>query len=41
MFFLLYRQKDINKIIEGNDQNYVIKKLMCEIMENTPLGCQM
>ena len=24
MFFLLYRQKDIDKIIEGNDRNYVI-----------------
>ena len=38
MFFLLYRQKDIDKIIEGNDQNYVINKLTCEIMENKPLG---
>ena len=27
MFFLLYRQKDINKIIEGNYRNYVIDKL--------------
>ena len=36
MFFLLYRQKDINKIIEGNYQNYVIDKLTCEIMENKP-----
>ena len=26
MFFLLYRQKDINKIIEGNYRNYVIDK---------------
>ena len=34
MFFLLYRQNDINKIIEGNYQNYVIDKLTCEIMEN-------
>ena len=25
MFFLLYRQKDIDKIIEGNDRNYVIE----------------
>ena len=41
MFFLLYRQKDINKIIEGNYQNYVIDKLTCEIMENKPLGSQM
>ena len=39
MFFLLYRQNDINKIIEGNYQNYVIDKLTCEIMENKPLGC--
>ena len=41
MFFLLYRQKDINKIIEGNDRNYVIDKLTCEIMENKPLGSRM
>ena len=41
MFFLLYRQKDIDKIIEGNYQNYVIDKLTCEIMENKPLGSQM
>ena len=41
MFFLLYRQKDIDKIIEGNDQNYVIDKLTCEIMENKPPGSQM
>ena len=33
MFFSLYRQKDINKIIDGNDQNYIIDKLTCEIME--------
>ena len=33
MFFLLYRQKDINKITEGNYRNYVIDKLTCEIME--------
>ena len=26
MFFLLYSQKDINKIIEGNFRNYVIDK---------------
>ena len=38
MLFLLYRQKDIDKIIEENDRNYVIDKLMCEIMENKPLG---
>ena len=38
---LLYRQKDIDKIIEGNDQNYIIDKLMCEIMENKPLGSGM
>ena len=36
--FLLYRQKDINKIIERNYRNYVIDKLTCEIMENKPLG---
>ena len=41
MFFLLYRQKDIDKIIEGNYQNYVIDKLTCEIMENKPLGSRM
>ena len=41
MFFLLCRRKDIDKIIEDNDQNYVIDKLMCEIMENKPLGSQM
>ena len=40
-FFLLYRQKDIDKIIEGNDRNYVIDKLTCEIMENKPLGSRM
>ena len=37
MFFLLYRQKDIDKIIEKY-RNYVIDKLTCEIMENKPLG---
>ena len=41
MFFLLYRQKDIDKVIEGNDRNYVIDKLTCEIMENKPLRSQM
>ena len=41
MIFLLYRHKDINKIIEGNDRNYVIDKLTCEIMENKPLGSRM
>ena len=41
MFFLLYRQKDIDKITEGNDRNYVIDKLTCEIMENKPLGSRM
>ena len=39
--FLLYRQKDIDKIIEGNDGNYVNDKLTCEIMENKPLGSRM
>ena len=41
MSFLLYRQKDIDKIREGNDRNYVIDKLTCEIMENKPLGSRM
>ena len=41
MFFLLYREKDIDKIIEGNDRIYVIDKLRCEIMENKPLGSRM
>ena len=41
MFFLLYRQKDIDKILEGNYWNYVIDKLTCEIMENKPLGSRM
>ena len=38
MFFLLYRQKDIDKIIEENDRNHVIDNLTCKIMENKPLG---
>ena len=38
MFFLLHRQNDIDKIIEGNYQNYVIDKLTYEIIENKPLG---
>ena len=41
MFFLLYRQKDIDKVTEGNYRNYVIDKLTCEIMENKPLGSRM
>ena len=41
MFFLLYRQKDIDKIIEGNYQNYVIDKLTSEIMENKALVSRM
>ena len=41
MFFLLYRQKDIDKIIEGNYWNYVIDKLTCEIMESKALGSRM
>ena len=41
MSFLLYRQKDIDKIMEGNNQNYVIDKLTCEIMENKSLGSRM
>ena len=32
---------EIDKIIEGNYQNYVINKLTCEIMENKPLGSRM
>ena len=31
MFFLLYRQKDIDKVIAGNYRNYVIDKFTCEI----------
>ena len=31
MFLLLYRQKDIDKIIEGNYQNYVIDKLLVSL----------
>ena len=38
MFFLLYRQKEIDKIIERNYRNYVIDKLACEIMENNHSG---
>ena len=41
MFFLLYRQNDIDKIIQWNYQKYVIDKLMCEIRENKPLGSRM
>ena len=41
MFFLLYKQNEIDKIIEGNYQNYVIDKLTGEIMENQPLGSRM
>ena len=41
MFFLLHRQNEIDKIIEGNYQNYVIDKLKCKIMENKPLGSRM
>ena len=41
MLFLLYRQNDINKIIERNYQNYVIDKLTCEIIEDKPLGSRM
>ena len=41
MFFLLYRQNDNDKIIEGNYQNSVIDKLTCQIMENKPLGSRM
>ena len=38
LFFLLYRRKDIDEIIEGNYRNYVIDKVVYEIMENKPLG---
>ena len=38
MFFLLYRQKDIDKVIEGNYWNYVIDKLTSEIMERNRSG---
>ena len=41
MFFLLCRQNDIDKIMEGNYRNYVIDKLTCEIKENKPLGSRM
>ena len=37
MFFLLSRQKDIDKIVEGNDRNYVIDKLTCENLSGP--GC--
>ena len=38
---LFLPRDDINKIIEGNYQNYVIDKLTCEIMENKPLVSRM
>ena len=41
MYFLLYRLKDVDKIIQGNYQNYVIDELTCEIMENKPLWSRM
>ena len=41
MFFLLNRQKDLDKILDGNYRNYVINKLTCEIMENKPLSSRM
>ena len=41
MFFLLYKQNGINKMIEGNYRNDVIDKLTCEIIENKPLGSRM
>ena len=37
----IYRQKDIDKIIQGNHRNYDIDKLTCEIIENKPLGSRM
>ena len=33
MFLLLHRQKVIDKIIEGNYQNYVIDKLVVRLCE--------
>ena len=41
MFFLLYRLNDIDKVVEGNYQDYVIDNLTCEFMENKPLGSRM
>ena len=41
MFFLLYRQIDIDEITERSDRNYVIDKLTSEIMENKLLGSRM
>ena len=41
MFFLLNRQKDLDKILDGNYRNYVINKLTCEIMENKQLSSRM
>ena len=41
MFLLLYKQKDIDKITEGSDRNYVMDKLTCEIMVNKPRGSWM
>ena len=35
------RLKDVDKIIQGDYQNYVIDKLTCEIMENKPLESRM
>ena len=41
VLFIIYRQNDIDKIIEGNCQDNVIDKLTCEIMENKPLRSRM
>ena len=41
IYIYIYRQKDIDKIIEGNHRNYDIDKLTCEIMENKSLGSRM
>ena len=38
MFLLLYRQKDIDKIIEGNYQNYVIDKLLVSLCKRNLSG---
>ena len=41
MSFLLYRQKDIDKIIEGNDRHYVIDKLRVRLwkINHSGPGC--
>ena len=41
MSFLLYRQKDIDNIIEGNDRHYVIDKLRVRLwkINHSGPGC--